>query len=138
MFIRPDIFFSGSPEGELAIAQAVVYLAAVPKSNATYIAFNRAMDLVRNSPTHEVPMHLRNAPTAMMKGMGYGKDYRYAHDEAGQYAAGESYFPNELQGTRFYEPLDAGLETRIRQRLERLRAMDALKQEQRAQERRTP
>jgi len=128
----------GSPEGELAIAQAVVYLAAVPKSNATYIAFNRAMDLVRNSPTHEVPMHLRNAPTAMMKGMGYGKDYRYAHDEAGQYAAGESYFPNELQGTRFYEPLDAGLETRIRQRLERLRAMDALKQEQRAQERRTP
>ena len=115
----------GSPEGELAIAQAVVYLASVPKSNATYLAFNKAMDLVRNSPSHDVPMHLRNAPTSMMKGMGYGKDYRYAHDEGDQYAAGENYFPNELRGTRFYEPVDAGLEIRIKQRLERLRAIDA-------------
>lgn len=119
----------GSPEGELAIAQAVVYLAAVPKSNATYIAFNKAMELVRNSPSHEVPMHLRNAPTSMMKGMGFGKDYRYAHDEGEQYAAGENYFPNELRGTRFYEPVDAGLEIRIRQRLDRLRAMDVQAQQ---------
>ena len=115
----------GSPEGELAIAQAVVYLAAVPKSNATYVAFNKAMALVRSSPSHDVPMHLRNAPTAMMKGMGYGRDYRYAHDEADQFAAGEHYFPDALRGTRFYEPVDSGLETRIRQRLERLRAADA-------------
>ncbi len=119
----------GSPEGELAIAQAVVYLAAVPKSNATYVAFNKAMELVRNSPSHEVPMHLRNAPTSMMKGMGFGKDYRYAHDEGEQYAAGENYFPNELRGTRFYEPVDAGLEIRIRQRLDRLRAMDVQAQQ---------
>ena len=114
----------GSPEGELAIAQAVVYLAAVPKSNATYLAFNKAMELVRHSPSHEVPMHLRNPPTSMMKGMGFGKGYRYAHDEGDQYAAGENYFPNELRGTRFYDPVDAGLEIRIKQRLERLRAMD--------------
>ena len=119
----------GSPEGELAIAQAVVYLAAVPKSNATYVAFNKAMELVRNSPSHDVPMHLRNAPTSMMKGMGFGKDYRYAHDEGEQYAAGENYFPNELRGTRFYEPVDAGLEIRIRQRLDRLRAMDVQAQQ---------
>ncbi len=119
----------GSPEGELAIAQAVVYLAAVPKSNATYLAFNKAMELVRHSPSHEVPMHLRNAPTSMMKGMGFGKDYRYAHDEGDQYAAGENYFPNELRGTRFYDPVDAGLEIRIKQRLERLRAMDVQAQQ---------
>ncbi|MCP5185747.1 MAG: replication-associated recombination protein A [Pseudomonadales bacterium] len=114
----------GSPEGELAIAQAVVYLASVPKSNAVYTAFGAAMTLVRNSPGYDVPMHLRNAPTAMMKSMGYGKGYRYAHDETDHYAAGETYLPRELVGTRFYEPLDSGLESRIRQRLEALRARD--------------
>ena len=115
----------GSPEGELAIAQAVVYLASVPKSNATYVAFNRAMEHVRGTPAHEVPMHLRNAPTAMMKGMGYGQGYRYAHDEAEHYAAGETYFPEALRGTRYYEPVNAGLEAKIRARLERLRNLDA-------------
>lgn len=111
----------GSPEGELAIAQAVVYLASVPKSNAVYVAFNKAMDTVRNSPGYDVPMHLRNAPTSMMKGMGYGQGYRYAHDEPGAFAAGENYFPEALRGTRFYQPVEAGLEAKIRSRLERLR-----------------
>jgi putative ATPase len=115
----------GSPEGELAIAQAVVYLASVPKSNATYVAFTRAMEHVRGTPAHEVPMHLRNAPTTMMKGMGYGQGYRYAHDEPEQYAAGETYFPDALRGTRYYEPVNAGLEAKIRARLERLRRLDA-------------
>ena len=114
----------GSPEGELAIAQAVVYLAAVPKSNATYVAFNRAMEQVRNTPAYEVPMHLRNAPTRLMKGLGYGQGYRYAHDEADQFAAGENYFPEALKGTRYYEPVEAGLEVRIKARLERLRSLE--------------
>ncbi len=116
----------GSPEGELAIAQAVIYLAAVPKSNATYMAFNKAMEQVRSTPAYEVTMHLRNAPTRLMKGLGFGKDYRYAHDEAEQYAAGENYFPDALKGTRYYEPVDAGLEAKIRARLERLRRLDAV------------
>ena len=117
----------GSPEGELAIAQVVVYLASVPKSNAAYKAFGAAMEHVRNTPSYEVPMHLRNAPTALMKNMGYGKDYRYAHDEDGAFAAGEVYFPTELQGEAppYYVPTERGLEAKIRARLERLHLQNA-------------
>ena len=114
----------GSPEGELAIAQAVLYLASVPKSNAAYRAFNAAMEDVRATPSYGVPMHLRNAPTRMMKEMGYGENYRYAHDETGAYAAGERYFPDELAGRCYYEPTGHGLEARIGARLARLRALD--------------
>ena len=102
----------GSPEGELAIAQAVLYLASVPKSNAAYRAFNAATEHVRATPSYNVPMHLRNAPTGLMKGLGYGQDYRYAHDEEGAYAAGERYFPEELDGQCYYQPTDRGLEAR--------------------------
>ncbi len=114
----------GSPEGELALAQAVLYLASVPKSNAAYRAFGAAMEQVRRTPSYNVPMHLRNAPTGLMKGLGYGENYRYAHDEAGAYAAGECYFPEELAGQRYYQPSDRGLEAKIKARLERLRALD--------------
>ena len=114
----------GSPEGELAIAQAVLYLASVPKSNAAYRAFGAAMDHVRATPSYNVPMHLRNAPTRLMKEMGYGENYRYAHDEKGAYAAGECYLPEELAGQRYYQPTDRGLEAKIKARLERLSALD--------------
>ena len=116
----------GSPEGELSLAQAVLYLASVPKSDATYQAFNAAMALVRNSPSHPVPMHLRNAPTALMKDMGYGRDYRHAHNEQtaeGAYAAGEHYFPDGLSAQQFYHPTDQGLERQIRERLARLKSL---------------
>lgn len=117
----------GSPEGELALAQAVLYLASVPKSDAAYSAFNAAMALVKDSPSYPVPMHIRNAPTTLMKGLGYGSGYRHAHNEEsaeGAYAAGEQYLPNELTGQQFYTPKDAGLETKIRARLARLRQLD--------------
>lgn len=114
----------GSPEGELAIAQAVVYLACAAKSNAVYKAYNQALDDVRKTGSLDVPLHLRNAPTALMKSLDYGKDYRYAHDEAGGYAAGENYFPDDLVGRRYYEPVDRGLEIKIAQKLARLRNLD--------------
>ena len=114
----------GSPEGELALAQAVLYLASVPKSNAVYRAFGAATEQVRATPSYNVPLHLRNAPTGLMKGLGYGENYRYAHDEAGGYAAGECYFPEELAEQRYYQPTDRGLEAKIKARLERLRALD--------------
>ncbi len=114
----------GSPEGELAIAQAVIYLASVPKSNAAYRAFGAAQAHVAESPSLDVPMHLRNAPTRLMKGLGYGEGYRYAHDEAEAYAAGEKYFPNELDPQRYYRPMDRGLEAKIKARLERLQVLD--------------
>ncbi len=114
----------GSPEGELAIAQAVVYLACAPKSNAVYTAFGAAMRDARETGTLEVPLHLRNAPTRLMKELGYGRRYRYAHDEPEGYAAGENYFPEQLQGRRYYHPVDRGLEIRIREKLEHLRALD--------------
>ncbi|HQR71984.1 MAG TPA: replication-associated recombination protein A [Burkholderiaceae bacterium] len=115
----------GSPEGELAIAQAVVYLAVAPKSNALYTAYNAARALVQSDASRPVPMHLRNAPTRLMKDLGYGAGYRYAHDEPGAYAAGERYFPDGLVAQRFYEPKGEGVEARIRERLAQLRARDA-------------
>ena len=111
----------GSPEGELAIAQAVVYLASAAKSNAVYSAYNQAMAAAKASGSLEVPIHLRNAPTRLMKELGYGRAYRYAHDEPGAYAAGETYLPEELQGQSFYHPVDRGLEIKIGEKLESLR-----------------
>jgi putative ATPase len=114
----------GSPEGELAIAQAVVYMACAAKSNAVYSAYNTAMKDVRSSGSMEVPVHLRNAPTRLMKELGYGKAYRYAHDEPEGYAAGESYFPEGMEQTRYYHPVDRGLELKIREKLAHLRELD--------------
>jgi len=114
----------GSPEGELAIAQAVVYLACAPKSNAVYTAYNAALRDARQFGTQEVPLHLRNAPTRLMKELGYGKNYRYAHDQENGYAAGEHYFPPEMKARRYYEPVDRGLEIKIREKLQRLRRLD--------------
>ena len=114
----------GSPEGELALAQAVLYMAAAPKSNAVYSAFNAAMADVRSLPTYDVPVHLRNAPTALMKDLNYGKDYRYAHNEKGGYAAGENYLPDELKGKQYYYPTDRGLEKKISEKLDYLRSLD--------------
>ena len=114
----------GSPEGELAIAQAVVYLACAAKSNAVYKGFNEAMAAARQSGSLEVPLHLRNAPTRLMKELGYGKTYRYAHDEPGAYAAGEVYLPEALWDVRFYHPVDRGLEIKIAEKLAQLRELD--------------
>jgi putative ATPase len=114
----------GSPEGELAVAQAVVYLACAPKSNAVYTAFGAARQDASRHGSLEVPVHLRNAPTRLMKQLGYGKRYRYAHDEPEAYAAGENYLPDELRGVRYYQPVDRGLEIRIREKLQHLRELD--------------
>ena len=111
----------GSPEGELAIAQAVVYLACAPKSNAVYTAYKAALQDAKQFGSLEVPMHLRNAPTQFMKALDYGKGYRYAHDEANAYATGENYFPESLRGRRYYEPVERGLEIKIRTKLQTLR-----------------
>lgn len=111
----------GSPEGELAIAHAIVYLACAPKSNAVYMAYNQAMQDAKNKGSLEVPMHLRNAPTKLMKELDYGKDYRYAHNEEGGFAKGENYFPEELAGTHYYAPVERGLEVKIKEMLDRLR-----------------
>lgn len=114
----------GSPEGELAIAQALTYLAAAPKSNAVYKAFNEAMADVKSQPSYDVPIHLRNAPTKLMKSLDYGAEYRYAHDEPGAYAAGECYFPQELEPRRYYRPVDRGLEQKISEKLRYLEECD--------------
>ena len=114
----------GSPEGELAIAQAVVYMACAPKSNAVYTAFGAAMREAKDSGSLEVPLHLRNAPTKLMKELDYGKAYRYAHDEPEGYSAGEKYFPEELGERVYYRPVDRGLELKIRERLTHLRDLD--------------
>jgi putative ATPase len=111
----------GSPEGELALAAAVIYLAAGPKSNAVYEAYNAARAFVAKDATRPVPMHLRNAPTRLMKELGYGKGYRYAHDEEGAYAAGENYFPEGMKPEPWYRPTDRGLEAAIREKLEQLK-----------------
>ncbi len=114
----------GSPEGELALAEVVLYLAVAPKSNAAYTAYNAARALVREDKSRPVPEHLRNAPTKLMKDLGYGANYRYAHDEAGAYAAGESYFPDGMTPPTLYEPTEFGLEAKIREKLEYLRGLD--------------
>ncbi len=111
----------GSPEGELAVAEAIVYLAIAAKSNAVYTAYKAARDTVEKTGSLEVPLHIRNAPTRLMKTLGYGKGYRYDHDEAGAHAAGQQYFPDALSGTRYYQPTNRGLETKIAQRLAELR-----------------
>ncbi len=114
----------GAAEGERAIAQAIVYLAAAPKSNAVYLAFKQAKQLATQYPDFDVPLHLRNAPTTLMKNMGIGKNYRYAHDEPNAYAAGENYFPGPLKGTRLYFPNERGMEIKIKQKLDWLAQLD--------------
>ncbi|MHB1591969.1 MAG: replication-associated recombination protein A [Sulfuricella sp.] len=114
----------GSPEGELTLAQAVLYLACAPKSNAAYVAYNNARALVKNDKSRGVPLHLRNAPTKLMKELGYGHAYRYAHDEPEAYAAGEDYFPEEMPRVEFYRPTPRGLEGKIGERLVHLRELD--------------
>lgn len=114
----------GSPEGELALAECVVYLAVAPKSNAVYKAFNEVKAFVKKDGSRPVPMHLRNAPTKLMKDLDYGKGYRYAHDEAGGFAAGETYLPEGMAGTQFYRPVDRGLEIRIGDKLRELKRLN--------------
>ena len=114
----------GSPEGELAIAQAIVYLACAPKSNAVYAAFNQAMSDAKESGSKDVPLHLRNAPTKLMKELDYGRDYRYAHNELDGYAAGENYFPEDMTPREYYHPVNRGLEIKIAEKLAMLRARD--------------
>jgi putative ATPase len=114
----------GSPEGELALAEAVVYLACAAKSNAVYAAYNQARGFVSGDDSRPVPAHLRNAPTKLMKELGFGKDYRYAHDEPEAYAAGENYFPEGMPEVRWYEPSDRGLEARIAEKLAHLRSLN--------------
>jgi putative ATPase len=129
----------GSPEGELAIAQAVVYMACAPKSNAVYTAMGTAMKDARERGSLEVPLHLRNAPTRLMKELGYAKGYRYAHDEAEAYAAGENYFPEELGRRQYYFPTEQGLEGKIAERLAHFRELDKKAREAAAsQEKRKP
>jgi putative ATPase len=115
----------GSPEGELALAEAVLYLAVAAKSNAVYEAYNAARDFIAADGTRPVPLHIRNAPTPLMKNLGYGKDYRYAHEEHDAFAAGESYLPEGMPAVEWYRPTDRGLETKIRERLEELRRRNA-------------
>jgi putative ATPase len=115
----------GTPEGELALAECVVYLAIAPKSNAVYKAFKAARALVKQDGSRPVPMHLRNAPTRLMKELDYGKNYRYAHDESGGFAAGESYWPDGMQSPSFYQPVERGLEIRIAEKMRQLKALNA-------------
>jgi putative ATPase len=115
----------GSPEGELALAQAVLYMAVAAKSNAGYVAYNAARAHVSQDGSRPVPLHLRNAPTRLMKQLDYGRDYRYAHDEAGGYAAGENYFPDDMPAVSFYQPTNRGLEAKIAEKLAQLRELDA-------------
>ena len=115
----------GTPEGELALAEAVVYLAIAAKSNAVYNAYNEVRALIANDESREVPLHIRNAPTKLMKNLGMGKDYRYAHDEEDAYAAGENYLPKGLEGKRWYRPTARGMEIKIGEKLAGLRERDA-------------
>ena len=121
----------GSPEGELSLAQALMYLAVAPKSNAVYQAFNQCRKLVKEQGDYDVPMHLRNAPTALMSSQGMGQDYRYAHDEPNAFAAGENYFPEKLAGTHFYHPVARGLEIKIGEKMKQLREANANSNQQR-------
>lgn len=114
----------GSPEGELALAQAALYLACAPKSNAAYLAYNKTRSFIAGDKSHRVPEHLRNAPTKLMKELGFGREYRYAHDDPEAYAAGENYFPDNMPVVKFYEPTARGLEGKISERLAHLRELD--------------
>ena len=114
----------GSPEGEIPIAHAATYLAAAPKSNAAYAAWNKAKAFVKNSGSLPVPLHLRNAPTKLMQQMGYHEGYRYAHDEPDAYAAGEDYFPDALEPRQYYQPVPRGLELKIGEKLRHLADLD--------------
>jgi putative ATPase len=115
----------GTPEGELALAEAVLYLACAPKSNALYTAYSEARAFVAQDASREVPLHLRNAPTRLMKQLDYGRDYRYAHDEAEAYAAGETYFPDGMPPVEWYKPTERGLEAKIAEKLAHLRSLDS-------------
>lgn len=119
----------GSPEGELALAQATVYLAVAAKSNAVYSAFKAAMADVKSLPSYDVPLHLRNAPTQLMKDLDYGKDYRYAHNESSGYAAGENYLPDAIEDKQYYFPTERGLEGKIAEKLAYLRSLDKQKKD---------
>ena len=121
----------GPAEGERAIAQAVLYLASAPKSNAVYSAFNQARELAKQTGHEPVPNHLRNAPTKLMKEIGFGKEYRYAHNEPAAYAAGENYFPESLQHSQFYQPTNRGFEKRIQDKLGQLRQLDQQSEDKR-------
>ncbi|MFL1405228.1 replication-associated recombination protein A [Marinobacter sp. M1N3S26] len=121
----------GSPEGELAMAQAVTYMALAPKSNAVYSAYNQCMADIRQDPDYQVPVHIRNAPTSLMKDLGYGEEYRYAHDEPEAFAAGEAYLPEEIHQRRYYEPVPRGLEIKLGEKRQRLDTMNSASQRQR-------
>ncbi len=121
----------GSPEGELTLAQAVIYMAVAPKSNAVYSAWQQARADIQSQPSHEVPLHLRNAPTRLMKDLDHGVDYRYAHDEDDGFAAGENYFPEALREREYYHPVPRGLEIRIAEKLRHLREQNRRSQRQR-------
>jgi putative ATPase len=114
----------GTPEGELALAECVVYLAVAAKSNAVYVAYNEVRAFIREDGTRPVPLHIRNAPTKLMKNLGYGRDYRYAHDEDEGYAAGENYLPDGMERRAWYRPTARGLEAKIREKLAHLRSLD--------------
>lgn len=114
----------GSPEGELAIAQAIIYLSCAAKSNSVYVAYKKAIEDVKQLGTKEVPLHLRNSPTSFTKSIGYGKKYRYAHDEDNAYAAGENYFPEDMESRKYYHPVNRGLEIKIAEKLNYLREQD--------------
>jgi putative ATPase len=115
----------GSPEGELALAECVVYLAIAPKSNAVYKAYNSVRKLIKSDGTRPVPLHLRNAPTTLMKDLDYGKAYRYAHDEPDAFAAGENYWPDGMKPPTLYEPVERGLEIKIAEKMRALREKNA-------------
>lgn len=123
----------GSPEGELALAQAVVYLASAPKSNAVYMAYNQARRDIKEFGSLDVPLHLRNAPTKLMQELGYGDEYRYAHDEPDAFAAGEDYFPEEMEPKEYYQPVPRGLELKIKEKLAHLKTLDKNSPKQRRQ-----
>ena len=114
----------GFPEGELALSNAVIYLAMAPKSNSAYVAYNDVKSFIKDQPHKDVPLHLRNAPTQLMSDLNYGKDYRYAHNEPYAYAAGEKYFPDDVEPVKFYNPTDRGLEKKISDKLDFLKSLD--------------
>jgi putative ATPase len=118
---KDAVHFMGMPEGNTALAQAAIYLATAPKSNAVYVAYNQAAEAAANEVAEPVPLHLRNAPTKLMKSLDYGKDYRYAHDEAGGIAEGMACLPPAHAGRQFYQPTDRGFEAEVRRRLAALR-----------------